>query len=240
MMIKLNRSLLVYLLSAALVFAMGTAAHASKEGASNAARVSDNGGIGDNGRAAYAERTSEPFVRRAAVSVPDEAVSSASSLASAVAPSASKDVSAPTHNPNAKAQGASPTGAAAASVQARAAAETAAAKAAAQAIAAKLQPAAATMTTTAGATPPAATLYEVTAYFLNVRSKPYKTSDIVAVLEKGMQVEVAGRTAGGWAALKDGGYVHGSYLAEAGASPASAAAAAAEPKRRLEIGRAHV
>ncbi|MBB6672678.1 glucosaminidase domain-containing protein [Cohnella nanjingensis] len=53
--------------------------------------------------------------------------------------------------------------------------------------------------------------YEVTAYFLNVRTNPYAKSKILNVVEKGTLLQVVGKTDEGWLRLRGEGYVHGGY-----------------------------
>ncbi|MDI4646040.1 glucosaminidase domain-containing protein [Cohnella hashimotonis] len=54
-------------------------------------------------------------------------------------------------------------------------------------------------------------IYEVTAYYLNVRANPYNGSKVLRVVERGTRLAVAATTDKGWLRLKDGGYVHGGY-----------------------------
>jgi flagellum-specific peptidoglycan hydrolase FlgJ len=53
--------------------------------------------------------------------------------------------------------------------------------------------------------------YEVTAYYLNIRTKPSANSDIIKVVEKGTKLEITEETDNGWLKLQDGGFVHGGY-----------------------------
>ncbi|OME88244.1 hypothetical protein BK120_02755 [Paenibacillus sp. FSL A5-0031] len=53
--------------------------------------------------------------------------------------------------------------------------------------------------------------YEVTAYYLNIRTKPSAASDIIKVVEKGSKLEITEETDNGWLKLQNGGYVHGGY-----------------------------
>jgi flagellum-specific peptidoglycan hydrolase FlgJ len=53
--------------------------------------------------------------------------------------------------------------------------------------------------------------YEVTAFYLNVRSNPNSKSNIVNVVKKGDLLEVVQITDNGWLELKNGRYVHGGY-----------------------------
>ncbi|WP_424765629.1 glucosaminidase domain-containing protein [Paenibacillus sp. sgz302251] len=53
--------------------------------------------------------------------------------------------------------------------------------------------------------------YEVTAYYLNVRTKPNARSPILKVVEKGMRMEVASIMDNVWLELKEGGFIHGGY-----------------------------
>ncbi|WP_054024744.1 glucosaminidase domain-containing protein [Bacillus sp. FJAT-28004] len=53
--------------------------------------------------------------------------------------------------------------------------------------------------------------YEVTAYYLNIRTKPSANSDIIKVVEKGSKLEITEETDNGWLKLQDGGFVHGGY-----------------------------
>ncbi|MFC5650200.1 glucosaminidase domain-containing protein [Paenibacillus solisilvae] len=55
--------------------------------------------------------------------------------------------------------------------------------------------------------------YEVTSYYLNVRSEPNSKSKILSVVQQGTELKVVSATANGWLQLKDGGYVHGAYAA---------------------------
>lgn len=57
-------------------------------------------------------------------------------------------------------------------------------------------------------------VYEVTAYYLNVRSEPNAESTILKVAEQGTAFEIAAVTDNGWLKLKDGGYIHGGYAKE--------------------------
>lgn len=57
--------------------------------------------------------------------------------------------------------------------------------------------------------------YEVTAYYLNVRAEPDKTSPIRDVLEQGDRIAVIGETDNGWLELENGLYVHGAYAVPA-------------------------
>ncbi|MDG0793711.1 glucosaminidase domain-containing protein [Cohnella ginsengisoli] len=58
---------------------------------------------------------------------------------------------------------------------------------------------------------PSVSIYEVTAYYLNVRANPYNGSKVLRVVERGTRLEVAAVTEKGWLRLNDGGYVHGGY-----------------------------
>ena len=58
--------------------------------------------------------------------------------------------------------------------------------------------------------------YEVTSYYLNVRSEPNSKSDIIKVVKQGTELSVLTATTSGWLQLKDGGYVHGDYAAPIG------------------------
>lgn len=98
---------------------------------------------------------------------------------------------------------------------------------------------------------PQTQVYEVTAYFLNVRTNAYPKSKIKSVVAKGTRLEIVGKTPEGWLRIKGGGYVHGDYalLVEDAAvsedkskavetgtetiptEPAALAAPAAEPAR---------
>ncbi|RAP78366.1 glucosaminidase domain-containing protein [Paenibacillus montanisoli] len=53
--------------------------------------------------------------------------------------------------------------------------------------------------------------YKVTSFFLNVRSKPDASSEIVDLVKQGALLQVKAVTPEGWLALKGGGYVHGGY-----------------------------
>ncbi|MBD2869915.1 glucosaminidase domain-containing protein [Paenibacillus arenilitoris] len=53
--------------------------------------------------------------------------------------------------------------------------------------------------------------YEVTAYYLNVRTEPNPESKIIKVVEMGTRLEVKSQTAGGWLELQGEGYVNGKY-----------------------------
>ncbi|WP_217596425.1 glucosaminidase domain-containing protein [Cohnella sp. GbtcB17] len=61
---------------------------------------------------------------------------------------------------------------------------------------------------------PAADIYEVTAYYLNVRANPYNGSKVLRVVERGARLEVAAVTEKGWLRLSEGGYVHGGYASK--------------------------
>lgn len=81
--------------------------------------------------------------------------------------------------------------------------------------------------------------YEVTAYFLNVRSNPNASSPILRVVEQGTLLEIVRMTEEGWLELKEGGYVHGGY-AKAASSKAEShnpvrAAEAIVPSRAIAI-----
>jgi hypothetical protein len=65
-------------------------------------------------------------------------------------------------------------------------------------------------------------VYVVTAYYLNVRSEPDKTSPIRGLLEMGDTVTVVGRTDNGWLKLENGLYIHGAYAEPAEPERASA------------------
>jgi flagellum-specific peptidoglycan hydrolase FlgJ len=54
-------------------------------------------------------------------------------------------------------------------------------------------------------------VYEVTAYYLNVREEANTSSKIVDVVTLGSILEVENVTDNGWLALKGGGYVHSGY-----------------------------
>ncbi|OUM96635.1 MAG: hypothetical protein A9Z00_03340 [Thermobacillus sp. ZCTH02-B1] len=54
-------------------------------------------------------------------------------------------------------------------------------------------------------------VYVVTAYYLNVRAEPDKTSPIRGLLEMGDEVSVVGKTENGWLKLENGLYIHGAY-----------------------------
>ncbi len=58
---------------------------------------------------------------------------------------------------------------------------------------------------------PQTQVYEVTAYFLNVRTNAYPKSKIKSVVAKGTRLEIVGKTTEGWLRIKGGGYVHGDY-----------------------------
>lgn len=53
--------------------------------------------------------------------------------------------------------------------------------------------------------------YEVTAYYLNIRTKPNAQSDIIKVVKQGTVLEVAAATGNGWLELHRGGFIHGGY-----------------------------
>ncbi|MGM0883864.1 MAG: glucosaminidase domain-containing protein [Bacillota bacterium] len=53
--------------------------------------------------------------------------------------------------------------------------------------------------------------YEVTAYYLNVRTQPSAESKIIKVVKQGTTLEVVASTDNGWLELKGEGYVHGRY-----------------------------
>ncbi|MDG0812584.1 SH3 domain-containing protein [Cohnella rhizosphaerae] len=99
---------------------------------------------------------------------------------------------------------------------------------------------------------PAVEIYEVSAYYLNVRANPYNGSKVLRVVEKGTRLEVAAVTDKGWLRLSGGGYVHGGLRLEdrcrrAGrsspgkrppcAGDEAGAAAHAERCRRRRLGR---
>mgnify|MGYP001210675149 CR=1 FL=1 len=72
---------------------------------------------------------------------------------------------------------------------------------------------------------PQTQIYEVTAYFLNVRTNAYSKSKIKSVVQKGTRLEIVSETPGGWLRIKGGGYVHGDYaqpVEDAGAVAAAA------------------
>jgi beta-N-acetylglucosaminidase len=50
--------------------------------------------------------------------------------------------------------------------------------------------------------------YEVTAYYLNVRTEPNPQSSILKVVEQGEQLQIAAHTDNGWLQLEQGGYVN--------------------------------
>jgi hypothetical protein len=81
--------------------------------------------------------------------------------------------------------------------------------------------------------------YEVTAYFLNVRSNPNASSPIVRVVEQGTVLEAIRMTEEGWLELSDGGYVHGRYVKivspEAEKQTIALASAAFVPSRTVAI-----
>lgn len=56
--------------------------------------------------------------------------------------------------------------------------------------------------------------YEVTAYYLNVRTKPSAKSSIIKVIEQGTTLQVTAVADNGWLELQDGGYIHGGYAKE--------------------------
>ena len=56
--------------------------------------------------------------------------------------------------------------------------------------------------------------YKVTAYYLNVRTKPSAQSDIIKVVKQGTRLKVTAKTENGWLELQGGGYVHGGYAAK--------------------------
>ncbi|WP_409340726.1 glucosaminidase domain-containing protein [Paenibacillus sp. MBLB4367] len=84
---------------------------------------------------------------------------------------------------------------------------------------------------------PALPAYEVTAYYLNVRTKPNASSPIMNVVKQGEKLEIVQITEEGWLEVKDGGYVHGGYAKKvemeaptpAAVALASIAAASARP-----------
>ncbi|WP_138751243.1 glucosaminidase domain-containing protein [Paenibacillus sinopodophylli] len=53
--------------------------------------------------------------------------------------------------------------------------------------------------------------YEVTAFYLNIRTEPNAKSEIIKVVKQGTLLTVAAETENGWLQLKDRGYVHGGY-----------------------------
>ncbi|HTG70497.1 MAG TPA: glucosaminidase domain-containing protein [Candidatus Udaeobacter sp.] len=56
--------------------------------------------------------------------------------------------------------------------------------------------------------------YKVTAYYLNVRTKPSAQSEIIKVVKQGTRLKVTAKTENGWLELQGGGYVHGGYAAK--------------------------
>jgi hypothetical protein len=62
--------------------------------------------------------------------------------------------------------------------------------------------------------------YVVTAYYLNVRAEPDKTSPIRGLLERGDLVAVVGESENGWLELENGLYIHGAYAEPAESGPA--------------------
>ncbi|MFF2089629.1 glucosaminidase domain-containing protein [Paenibacillus sp. NPDC058174] len=62
--------------------------------------------------------------------------------------------------------------------------------------------------------PPADSVYEVTAHYLNIRSESNANSEIVQVVKQGTKLAVDQPLENGWVALKDGGFVHGRYVKE--------------------------
>ncbi len=53
--------------------------------------------------------------------------------------------------------------------------------------------------------------YEVTAFYLNVRTKPSAQSDIIKVVKQGTRLKVTAKTDNGWLELQGEGFVHGGY-----------------------------
>lgn len=53
--------------------------------------------------------------------------------------------------------------------------------------------------------------YEVTAYYLNVRTQPSADSKIIKVVKQGTTLEVVASTDNGWLELKGEGYINGRY-----------------------------
>lgn len=53
--------------------------------------------------------------------------------------------------------------------------------------------------------------YKVTAYYLNVRTKPNAQSKIIKVVKQGSRLKISAETDNGWLELQEGGYVHGGY-----------------------------
>ncbi len=104
-------------------------------------------------------------------------------------------------------------------------------------IASRVAPDPASSPVTAAA--PTIAVYEVTAYYLNVREQPSSESSILNVVEKGDRLDVQHRTDNGWYKLHPGGYVHGDYLQPIdGIHTSNAADAAAEstiPKKKQEV-----
>jgi len=74
---------------------------------------------------------------------------------------------------------------------------------------------------------PQPAVYVVTAYYLNVRAEPDKTSPIRGLLERGDLVTVVGKTENGWLELDSGLFIHGAY-----AEPAEPEAVAARKAGR--------
>jgi hypothetical protein len=76
--------------------------------------------------------------------------------------------------------------------------------------------------------------YEVTAYFLNVRTNGYPKSKVIRVARKGEKLDIVSKTDNGWLRISGGGYVHGDYarlLDEAAGKPGEYSA---EPKPQGE------
>lgn len=80
---------------------------------------------------------------------------------------------------------------------------------------------------------PETKVYEVTAYYLNVRANAYSTSKIVDVVSRGTQLDVLSVTDNGWLRIKGGGYVHGEYAKLSERSAAERPAA--DPARATDL-----
>ncbi|MCA0754327.1 glucosaminidase domain-containing protein [Paenibacillus sp. N4] len=75
-------------------------------------------------------------------------------------------------------------------------------------------------------------VYEVTAYYLNVRSEPNAGSRILHVAEQGTAFEIAAVTDNGWLKLKDGGYIHAGYAKKTENNAPEPAAEEPAPKKQ--------
>lgn len=80
---------------------------------------------------------------------------------------------------------------------------------------------------------PAASFYEVTAFYLNVRAEPNADSSIVKVVERGSILEVVQATDNGWLEVRGAGFVHGGYAKKV--DELAAAATASKPVKQAKV-----